>query len=73
MGLLQLAPKMFLTCKSKTIPEWNLTNSPVSSLTKWKCKLREERNANTQRVYNLINIAFWPDLECFKNKSGEVT
>ncbi len=65
----------FSTCKRiKNIPEWNLTNSPVYSLTKLKCKLREKPNECTQRGSDKaapsLPFLIW---NVSKHKSGEET
>lgn len=66
---------LFFTCKRiKNIPEWNLTNSPVYSLTKLKCKLREKPNECTQRGSDIaapsLPFLIW---NVSKHKSGEET
>ncbi len=65
----------FSTCKRiKNIPEWNITNSPVYSLTKLRCKLREKPNECTQRGSDKaapsLPFLIW---NVSKHKSGEET
>ncbi len=73
--LFVLSCVFFSTCKRiKNIPEWNITNSPVYSLTKLRCKLREKPNECTQRGSDKaapsLPFLIW---NVSKHKSGEET